>query len=55
MVRDVRLAGKRNGDDLLGLVVIERLKDETVEGIDVGRSAAACGGGLSGTFGQVVS
>jgi hypothetical protein len=54
MVRDVRFAGERDGDDLLGLVVVERLEDETVKGIDVGRSAVAHGG-LSGTFGQGVS
>jgi hypothetical protein len=55
VVRDVRFAGERDGDDLLGLVVVERLKDETVEGIDVDGSAAAGSGSLSGTFGQVVS
>ena len=54
MVGDARLAGQRDGDDLDGLVVVERFEDETVEVFDVGwRTAVA--GGLSVTIGQVVS
>jgi len=55
VIRDVRFAGKRDGYDLLGLVVVERLKDETMEVFDVGGSAVGRADGLSGTFGQVVS
>ena len=55
VIGDVRFSGERNGHDLLGLVVIKRLKDETMEVFDVERSAAGLAGGLSGTFGQEVS
>jgi hypothetical protein len=53
MVGDARLAGERDGHDLLRLVVIERLKDEFVEVFDVFGSATVRGG-LS-DFCQVVS
>jgi hypothetical protein len=56
MVGDVRFAGKRNGNDLLGLVVVERLKHELVEIFDVNRSVAGTDGGVfNGMFGQGVS
>ena len=41
MVGDVRLAGERDGHDLLRLIVVERLKDEIVEVFDVDGLAAA--------------
>jgi hypothetical protein len=55
MVGDVRFAGERDGNDLLRLIVIERLKDETVKVFDIFGSACRIAGGLSGTFGQGVS
>ena len=56
MIGDVRLAGERDGHDLLRLVVVERLEDELVEIFDVDGSAAGiAGGGFSGMFGQGVS
>jgi hypothetical protein len=55
MVGDVRFAGERDGHDLLRLVVVKRLKNETMEVFDVGGSAAGFAGSLSGTFGQGVS
>ena len=55
MVGDVRFSGQRDGNDFLGLIVIERLEDETVEVFDVDGRAAGRAGGLSGTFGQEVS
>ena len=55
VIGDVRFAGERDRHDLLGLVVVKRLKDETMELFDVERSAAGLAGGLSGTFGQEVS
>jgi hypothetical protein len=54
MVGDVGLARQRDGNDLLGLVVVERLEDESVEVFDVDLGTAAAGG-LSGTIGQVLS
>ena len=55
MIGDVRLAGERDAHDLLRLVVVKRLKNETMEVFDVDWSAAGVGGGLSWTFGQGVS
>ena len=57
MVGDVRFAGERNGHDLLGLVVVERLKNELVEIFDIDWSAAALSGGgtFNWMFGQGVS
>jgi hypothetical protein len=54
MIGDVRFAGEWDGDNLLGLVVVERLEDETVEVIDVDGSTAVVGG-LIRTVGQVLS
>ena len=47
MVGDVRFARKRDGDDLRGLIVVKRLKNELVEIFDVDGSAAGVGGGVS--------
>jgi len=55
VISDVRFACQRDRHNLLGLIVVERLEDETVEVFDVERSAAGLAGGLSGTFGQEVS
>ena len=55
MIGDVRFSGQRDGNDFLGLVVIKRLEDETVEVFDVDGRAAGRAGGLSGTFGKAVS
>jgi hypothetical protein len=56
VVGDVRLAGERDGDDILSLVIVKRLKDEGVEVFDVDWSSSGfAAGGLSGTFGQGVS
>jgi hypothetical protein len=54
VVRDVRFAGERDGDDFLRLIVVKRLKNDTVKLFDVNGTAAVTGG-LSGTFGQGVS
>jgi len=54
MVGDIRFAGQRNGDDFLRLIVVKRLKNDTVKLFDVNGTAAVTGG-LSGTFGQGVS
>ena len=54
MIGDVRFACQRDGYDLDGLVVVERLEDEAVEIFDVDLGTAGCGG-LSGTIGQVLS
>src|ERR1051326_1192937 len=50
MIGNVRFAREGDGDNLLGLVVIERLKDETVKVFDVEGRACRFAGGLSGTF-----
>jgi hypothetical protein len=56
VIGDVRLSGERDGNDLLRLVVVERLEHETVEVFDVDWSASGfTAGGLSWTFGQGVS
>jgi hypothetical protein len=55
VIGDIRFADEGNGNDFLSLVVIERLKDETVKVFDVDGRAAGRAGGLSGTFGQEVS
>jgi hypothetical protein len=55
MIGDVRFSHERDGYDVDGLVVVERLKDETMEVFDVDWSAAGIGGGLRVTFGQGVS
>ena len=53
MIRDVRLAGKGDGNDLLRLIVVKRLQHCTMEVLDVDGSAAGFGSGvLGGTFGQ---
>jgi hypothetical protein len=55
MVGDVRFADQRDRDDLLGLVVVERLKDELVKIFDVDGSSTGLAGGVNGLFGQGVS
>jgi hypothetical protein len=55
VVGDVRFAGERDRDDLLGLVVVERAENEAMELFDVDWSTAGFGGGLSGTYGLGVS
>jgi len=55
MVRDIGFPRQRDGHDLLGLVVIKRLKNELVEVFDVNGSAAGFAGGFIGLFGQGVS
>lgn len=56
MVGDVRFADERNGHDLLGLVVVKRLKNELVEIVDINGSAAGFSGGtFNWMFGQGVS
>ena len=54
VIGDVGLAGERNGNDLLRLIVIKRLQYRAMEVSDVDRRAAGFGG-LSWTFGQGVS
>src|SRR5262249_12957679 len=56
VIGDVRFSGQGNGNDLLGLIVVERLEHQTVEVIYVDGSVSGfAAGGLSGTFGQGVS
>jgi hypothetical protein len=55
MIRDVRLAGKIDGNDLLRLVVVERLEHGAVEVFDVEGSICRRIGILGWTFGQGVS
>jgi hypothetical protein len=55
MVGDVGLSAERNGDDLLRLIVVKRLKHEPVKIFDVEGSAAGLAGSLSGAFSQGVS
>ena len=52
MVGDVRLAGERDGNDLLRLIVVKRLQHGAMEVLDVDGSAAGFGSGSLGTFGQ---
>ena len=55
MVGDVGLARERDGNDLLRLIVVERLKNELVEIFDIDGGDAGLAGGVSGMFGQGVS
>ena len=55
VVGNVGLSGQWDGHDLLGLVVVKRLKNELVEVFDVNGSAAGFAGGFNGLFGQGVS
>jgi hypothetical protein len=57
MIGDARFSSERNGHDLQGLVVIERLKNELVEIFDIDGSAAAFSGAgtFNWMFGQGVS
>ena len=53
MVGDVGLADEGNGNDLLSLVVVERLQNGAMEVFDVDRRVVGLGGaGLSVTIGQ---
>jgi len=54
VIGDVGLAGERDRNDLLRLVVVERLENKGVELFDVDRSAVGGADGLR-TFGQGVS
>ena len=49
MVGDVGLARQRDGDDVLGLVIVQRSKHEAVQGFDLlMRSAVGGAGALAG-------
>jgi hypothetical protein len=53
VVGDVRLAREGDGNDLLRLIVVERLQNGAMEVFDVvGGAAGISCGGLGGTFGQ---
>jgi len=52
VISDVRFAGKRDRNHLLRLVVVERLKNELVEIVDINGSAAGFAGAVNGMFGQ---
>src|SRR5436853_311049 len=55
VIGDVRFSGERDRNHLLRLVVVERLKNELVEIVNINGSAAGFAGAVNGMFGQGVS